>query len=184
MKVHEYIKKLQGLSDPKKKIIFFAVIIVSGLILGFFWVKSTGNNLAKIGNSLQAVNLPKIDLPDMGGLEATPTPSPTPETQTADWNTYQNDDFGFKIKYPKDWQQRSYNINAQALLGFCPMSDTQCKGTNIYLVIYENPYTVKDASDYYLGKSAFTGFYYYLNTDTLQNKDIFENMILTFKFTK
>ncbi|PIZ93889.1 hypothetical protein COX84_05655 [Candidatus Micrarchaeota archaeon CG_4_10_14_0_2_um_filter_49_7] len=32
-----------------------------------------------------------------------PTSTPTPDPEYADWNTYTNDEYGFSIKYPKNW---------------------------------------------------------------------------------
>ena len=185
--ITDLIKILRELSEPKKKVVIFAVVIVVGLVLSFFWVKSAAESIAKF----PAVNLPSIEIPDLG-LENSQTPmtndqlNPEPEnSKTADWTTYGNAEYGFEIKYPKDWQQKNYETELEALLGFCPMADQLCKGTNIYVVIYKEPYVIKDeTADYYLGKSETTGFYYYLYNSSTENKEIFVDMISTFKFIK
>lgn len=38
-------------------------------------------------------------------LSPTPTPTPTPTPDpTADWKTYRNEEYGYKIKYPPNWK--------------------------------------------------------------------------------
>lgn len=63
MNIRKYIKKLQALPEGKKKIIFFTVVVISVLILGFFYIQSTVKNLSKIGESFKSVDLPKLDMP-------------------------------------------------------------------------------------------------------------------------
>ena len=177
--ITDLIKILRELSEPKKKVVIFAVVIVVGLVLSFFWVKSAAQSIAKF----PAVNLPSIEIPDLAVEDSV---APIVEiSKTADWTTYGNAEYGFEIKYPKDWQQKNYETELEALLGFCPMADQLCKGTNIYVVIYKESYVIKDeTADYYLGKSETTGFYYYLYNSSPENKEIFTDMISTFKFIK
>ena len=63
-KIKNFISELQKLSEEKKKIIFFTVVIASALILGFFGVISTKNNMAKISKSLKSINFPRVDMYD------------------------------------------------------------------------------------------------------------------------
>ncbi len=59
----KFISKLQQLPEYQKKIIFFTVMGVAALLAGFFFMQSAKQNVAKIGSSLNSVNLPKIELP-------------------------------------------------------------------------------------------------------------------------
>lgn len=36
------------------------------------------------------------------------TLTPPPKDETADWKTYRNEEYGYEIKYPKDWEARDY----------------------------------------------------------------------------
>ena len=67
LKIKNYVLKLQSLPEDKKKIIFFAIMIVSFLIVGFFGVISTKKNISKIGESVKSINFPKIDLSGNSG---------------------------------------------------------------------------------------------------------------------
>ncbi len=123
MTIKEFIAKLQNLPETKKKIIIFTVVIISALIMGFFWVTSTASKISQLGESLKSVDLPKIDLPkiDLPNIQTNtqvnntpvPTPTPTPENQTADWKTYTNAKYGFEMKYPPNLsvKENSSNIN-------------------------------------------------------------------------
>ncbi|MBU2540247.1 hypothetical protein KJ786_03755 [Patescibacteria group bacterium] len=48
LKIAEFIKKLQGLPEEKKKIILWTVVIILGLILSFFWITISKERLGKI----------------------------------------------------------------------------------------------------------------------------------------
>ena len=97
MNIQEYIKKLQALPEPKKKIIF-----------GFFVTK---NNIGKIGESVKNINLPKFDMPQDSGISlpdidlsnVSEGGAGIVQDQTADWKTYTNKKYGFEIKYPEGW---------------------------------------------------------------------------------
>ena len=69
MKIYQYIKKLQGLSDDKKKIVFFSIMALAILVVGLFGVISTKNGILKIRESAKSINIPKIDFnaSDFGG---------------------------------------------------------------------------------------------------------------------
>lgn len=60
-KIRNFIVKLQNLSDKKKKIILFSIIAISAIILLFFNIKSTGNSISKIGESVKTIDFPTID---------------------------------------------------------------------------------------------------------------------------
>ncbi len=67
-KIKTFLTKLQGLSENKKIIILWAVVVVIGLPMGFFWVKGAIKNLSKIGESIGSVKLPEINTSDMPEL--------------------------------------------------------------------------------------------------------------------
>jgi hypothetical protein len=87
-KIRKFVVKLQGLPDAQKKIIIFSVAIVAALIMGFFWIKSSADRIKNAGQSLQLMDLPKIDIPAslqeaQDANSPTPTSVPTP-TDNAD----------------------------------------------------------------------------------------------------
>ncbi len=119
--IKEFIKEARVASDTKKKVIIVVVVIISALILGFFWVKSAMYNFSKIGQSLQSINLPTIDVPqdainslsdiknkvsDAGKTVADMNSQAADESAkalaTADWKTYTNSEYGFEFQYPKE----------------------------------------------------------------------------------
>lgn len=129
MNIQEYIKKLRALPETQKKVIFFTIMIISALIMGFFAVKSTKNSFTEIGESIKSTDFPKIEITD--GRENLPGVAGVAdgldegavsdvlqnldEWQTQNSNiftspgignqeTYINNEYGFEIKYPNDWK--------------------------------------------------------------------------------
>jgi|SRR3989344_821354 len=62
-KARNFVERLRKLPDIQKKIIFFTIIIISVLILGFFEVMLTKKNIASISHSLKSISIPKLDIP-------------------------------------------------------------------------------------------------------------------------
>jgi hypothetical protein len=123
----------------------------------------------------------------------------TNQTQTVGWKTYKNN--VVEIKYPNNWKiGQNYIIVGDSNLVFCPEnlsdnSETVCKmiaeGTNnapsyvkglIFLYVYDSVENINNPSYKYLG--AKDGKYYYLWDNFDSNKDVFNKMVSTFKFTK
>lgn len=65
----KFIENLRALSDMKKKIILFSIVIISGIIMGYFWVKSTVQRIDSINMELGKINFPSLD------IKKTTTPS-------------------------------------------------------------------------------------------------------------
>ncbi len=59
LKVKDFVDKLRDLPENKKKIILWAIVVVLGFIMGYFWVKSVIYKL----NNLESINL-NIELPE------------------------------------------------------------------------------------------------------------------------
>ena len=64
-KIRTFLERLQKLPENKKIIILWAVVVIIGLPMGFFWVKGAIKSFSKIGGELQKIEIPKIDTPDM-----------------------------------------------------------------------------------------------------------------------
>ena len=60
------------------------------------------------------------------------------EVDTSDWLTYENEEYGYAFKYPRDWEiiETSY-----ATIGFRPISfvATDEEWSAVYLTLYDNP---------------------------------------------
>ena len=71
------IKKLQNLPENRKKIILWTVVVILGLIMGFFWVKGTIKSLSEIGKDMQSIKMPQLSLPQTPALDILQTTTPT-----------------------------------------------------------------------------------------------------------
>ncbi len=52
-KIKDLILKLQNLPENRKKIILWAIVVILGLIMGYFWINGAINNLSKIGQQVK-----------------------------------------------------------------------------------------------------------------------------------
>ncbi len=102
--MRDFIKKLRGLPEIERKIIFFVVMGLAVIIVGYFAFQSMKAAVAGISNSIQSVHVPQI-LPDVPPSVLTQEAAPDP---IATWQTYTNDEVGFSIKYPADFTVKKY----------------------------------------------------------------------------
>ena len=104
MDFHFYLEKLRNLPDKQKKIVLWTIVGLLGVILGYFWLNSSLRRLSEMGQSLESIKLPEVQMPSVE----------TPTDQTADWKTYINSGYGFEIKYPKDisFREDVYDSNS------------------------------------------------------------------------
>ena len=60
-----FLKKLQSKPPHVKRAIFWIVIVVVGLIMGLWWIKTTTQRLSKLNREsiLQESQMPKLELP-------------------------------------------------------------------------------------------------------------------------
>ncbi len=107
--MRDFLKKLQGLSDKKKKGIIIAVVIVLALILGSVWILSAKYRLDHTGNLLESLNLPNVELPADAdknlqklGEAVSQADQEIKNADTANWKTYTNAEYGFEFSFPSD----------------------------------------------------------------------------------
>lgn len=123
------------------------------------------------------------------------------EDETASWQTYKNEEYGFEIKYPPGWNVFNNILSFKPNLVFCPDNLTEfdnseigCKMENgganslkptyengmIYLYSYNTNQKNNSPNYYYLGAGGISHQNYYLFSEN--NKEIIEQMLSTFKF--
>ena len=69
MQIKEFITKLQNLSEQKKKIVLWTIVVVLGVIMGFFWVRSAMNKFSEMGQAVGQIEFPSLEMPDINPLE-------------------------------------------------------------------------------------------------------------------
>ena len=75
-----FLEKLRNLPEQKKKIILWTIVVVLGIVMGIFWIRSAANTLDKIGEATKSVKLPELnmpELPSMPDLDILQTVTPT-----------------------------------------------------------------------------------------------------------
>ncbi len=123
-----------------------------------------------------------------------------PIDETADWNTYTNEEYRFEIKYPKDWMYEQNVFSLKPDLVFCPLNltevhagETICKLKEeaskpqyedgmIYLFSYTNDPKPNNLAYHYLGQDPLKKNYYYLYSSVSGNDLIANRILSTFKF--
>ncbi len=136
--------------------------------------------LAIIGGAFLLMQKPKTS--------ATDVQSST--TQTADWKTYTNTDYGFEMMLPQNWEQRNLTTsNGGILLGFCPISDQFCKQGFWIWNVSQKPEKMDDPFPTLIGFNEVNKMYYYFTLNgypetTEQEAVMIGNITRTIKFTK
>lgn len=106
MNIREFITKLQNLPEKQKKIILWAIVVILGLIMGYFWINGAMNNLQKLGENVSQIKLPEIQTQSDENNKNLNDLSVQNQQATEGWKIYTNTEYGFEIKYPSDWYFR------------------------------------------------------------------------------
>ena len=138
MKISNFINKLRGLSETKKKIIIGVIVVFFALIMGFFWFMSTAKYISKFGESVNSIDLPKIEFPNLDFPDNNQPDNADEATEIADWKTYTNSEYGFEMKYPQDWDARDYNRDDISFIKPDPLESSRI-GFSLDLAIEPNP---------------------------------------------
>ncbi len=72
-----------------------AGLIVAGIVAGYQYIWLPRQ---------QELSPQKLPLAEEKVTSTPQTPTPIPKDETADWKTYKNEEYGFEVKYPKDWE--------------------------------------------------------------------------------
>ncbi len=120
------------------------------------------------------------------------------EDETANWQTYRNEEYGFEAKYPNDWMYEQNVFLSGSNLVFCPQKLTEvvseriiCKWKKeatksqyeigmIYLFNYASDSKPNNPDYRYLGVN--NSGYYYLYSSLNSNESIVDQILSTFKF--
>src|SRR3989339_561754 len=122
MDFRAYLEKLRGLSDKNKKIVLWTIVVVLGLMMGFFWIKGAGNALSNLGSQMGNVQLPNIETQDTDVSDAINNLINQVPVETLDWKTYKNKEYGFELVFPDSWEGysvisdlwRAWDINSSS----------------------------------------------------------------------
>jgi len=60
MNFKEFLEKLRGMSDLKKKIVLWTIVVIAAVIMGYFWVRKTADNFQKINQNISQIKIPDI----------------------------------------------------------------------------------------------------------------------------
>ncbi|MSU60741.1 MAG: hypothetical protein EXS52_02380 [Candidatus Staskawiczbacteria bacterium] len=115
-KVRNFIVKLQGLSDEQKKAILLAIVIIFGLLLGLWWIASSAKIIDRGSKDAKFSSLPFLDIPELETLKKVGDEvkntieniETMPPVVIEDWKVYENEAYGYQIKYPPSWIFREY----------------------------------------------------------------------------
>lgn len=106
-KIRNFLEKLQSFPEDRKKIILWTIIVILAIPGGFFWIKDTMSGIKKIAHNISQMKIFETPVSNV------PMPTiPTVTDQTAGWQTYTNNDYGFAFKYPKD-----FSVNTSPVSG-------------------------------------------------------------------
>jgi hypothetical protein len=61
LKIENFLNELRALPEKKKIVILWSIVIILGLIMGFFWVKTTIVRVKKMGQEFSNIKIPEID---------------------------------------------------------------------------------------------------------------------------
>jgi len=48
------------MSDLKKKIVLWTIVVIAAVIMGYFWVRKTADNFQKINQNISQIKIPDI----------------------------------------------------------------------------------------------------------------------------
>ena len=63
MTIHDFIIKLQSLSDSQKKAIIISAVVIVAFVCGFIWVRLSIERLNRLGEVTKDMKLPEVDMP-------------------------------------------------------------------------------------------------------------------------
>ncbi|MDP3741617.1 MAG: PsbP-related protein [bacterium] len=84
--------------------------------------------VALVGALVYLVAVPKGQ--ENGTPAPSPTPSPASQDETAGWKTYRNEEYGFEVKYPSDWETRKCTTILSS--GDIQVPKNECQGFGPY----------------------------------------------------
>ena len=118
--------KLKNMSKTSIIVLVVAVIALAGVVV---W---QGLVQPKPSSALPETNQPAVNQEQQN------------QDETAGWKTYRNEEYGFEIKYPPDWQFVEYPAINSVGFGKNPVPEGSSGENDFGIIVYKDPISIPD----------------------------------------
>lgn len=120
MNFRPHLEKVRNLPDKHKKAILWLIVAILAGTMLYFWFQGAVKSFSKIGDSIESVNIPSLDVTGSDELKAVmPGGENSIASSADDWKIYTNSEKGITISYPGSWSAGISAIFPNVVI-FCP----------------------------------------------------------------